>query len=449
MAESSGIEATTRRHRPSAGPEAAPAAVRGRPGLWSNRDFLKLWAGETVSLFGSEVTPLAFPLVAVLLLNATPFEVGLLNAAQFAPFLLLSLLAGVWVDRLPRKPLLVAVNLCSAVVVGVIPLLAALGSLHMVALYLVAFAAGSLAVFLHVGFWSYVPSLVAKEHLMEANSRLFASSSAAAIGGRSLGGLLIQTFTAAGALVVDAVTFLVAAISLLSIHRPEAPVAAPASRSLRAEVREGLRFVVRNRYLRALALEAGTFNFFYQAMMTAFLIYAVRELRMSPGLLGIVVAATAAGMLIGSLIARRVERGMGLGRAINFCMVLGCWPFLLVPVAGSPGPASGAVASAGVAALGFLVGGVGIGIAIVLVGTLRQSVTPTAMMGRMNASYRFLVWGCITLGALLGGALGGSIGLRATVAVGAVGVAIAPVWIFFSPLGKLRSFEEAAERSAG
>ena len=259
------------------------------------------------------------------------------------------------------------------------------------------------------------------------------------MGGPGLGGILVQLLTAPGALLIDAGSFVVAATSLLSINRREPPVEREPARQLRAEVREGLSFVYANRYLRAFAGEAATFNLFLNAMMTAFLVYAVRVLEMNAGVLGAVIATGAIGTLLGSLTARRIEQRLGLGRSIVWAMFLGTWPFLLVPLASQPGGASLLLL-----AVAFFTSGVGIGVAIVLVVTVRQTVTPDRMMGRMNASYRFVVWGCIAVGAMLGGVLGSTLGLRATLMIGAIGIAAAPAWIVLSPTGELRTAEEAS-----
>jgi MFS family permease len=401
-------------------------------------DFLKLWAGETVSLVGSEVTILALPLTALLTLHASATEIGVLNAAKFAPWVLLALPAGVWVDRARRRRVMVATNLAAAAVIGSVPLLAAFGALSVPYLVGVALVAGALAVVGDVAFWTYVPTLVEPERLLDANSKLLASTSAASIGGPGLGGLLVQLLSAAGALVLDAASFVAAALSLAWIRKPEPVPERRPARSLRTEVAEGLAFVLRNPYLRAFAGEAAVFNLFVNMLMTAFLVYAVRELELSAGAIGAVIACGAAGILVGSLVADWFGRRMPLGRAILVTMFLGTWPYLLVPL----GARSGALSLA-VMATGFSAAGVGIGIVVVLVVTLRQSVTPPEMMGRMTASYRFVVYGTIAAGALLGGVLGSVIGLRPTILVGAVGIALAPIFIVLSPIGGLRSAEEA------
>jgi Na+/melibiose symporter-like transporter len=276
---------------------------------------------------------------------------------------------------------------------------------------------------------------------MDANSKLYASSSAAAAGGPGLGGILVQLLTPVGALLFDAGSFVVATATLLSIRRPEVLVEREPARRLRTDVGEGLRFVFGNPYLRAFAGEAAMFNLFLNAMMTAFLVYAIRVLDMSAGVLGSVIASGAVGTLLGTLVARRVQQRLALGRAIVWSMFLGTWPFLLVPLASQPGTASLVVLM-----VAFFTSGVAIGVVVVLVVTLRQIVTPERMMGRMNASYRFVVWGSIAVGALLGGVLGTALGLRTTLVVGALGIALAPAWIVLSPIGRLRTAQDASTR---
>jgi len=197
--------------------------------------------------------------------------------------------------------------------------------------------------------------------------------------------------------------------------------------------------VFTNRYLRAFAGEAATFNFFSTALTTVFLLYATRDLGMGPGVLGAVIASSSVGGLIGSLLAERAGRRLGLGPAIVAAMLLGTWPYLLVPLASGSGPASLAVLGAA-----FLSAGCGIGVSSVHVISLRQTITPDRLMGRMNASYRFVVWGTIAAGALLGGALGSAVGLRGAVLIAAVGIAAAPTWIILSPIRSLRTADQAA-----
>lgn len=395
----------------------------------SSSDFRRLLAGETASLFGSQVTVLALPLTAVLTLDVSAAGLGALNAARFAPFLLVTLVAGVLVDRRRRRPVLVAANLGRAVLLVLVPLAAWQGLLTLELLCAVAFGVGVLGVFFEVAFWAFVPTLVGREAATRANGRLVACASAAEIGGPGLGGLLVQVVTAPFALVVDAVSFVIAAVSLgrIRFREPERePTQDPAG--LGREIGDGLRFVFGNRVLRAFAGEAATFNVFETAFMIVFVLYATRDLGIGAGLLGATIATASAGVLVGALLAERVGRAIGLGPAIAVAMVLGCVPFLLVPLGGG---------QLAVIALGFLLAGVGIGVSNVHVVSVRQRLTPDALLGRMTASYRFVVYGTIPLGALLGGVLGELLPLGEALVVTAAGIAVAPLWVLLSPVPRL------------
>jgi MFS family permease len=304
-------------------------------GLWRQPDFLKLWAGQTVSLFGSQVTTLALPLTAVLVLRATPVQMGILGAAQFLPYLLLTLFAGVWVDRRRRRPMLIVADLGRAGLVGLIPLLALLGWLRMDALYGIALLLGVLTVLFDLAYQSYLPALVQRTHLIEGNSKLQVSASVAEIGGPGLAGLLVQVITAQGAVLVDAGSFLVSVLSLTLIHKPEpAPVAPPTRQNVRRELAEGLRLTFGNRYLRALAGEAATSNGFGEAITTLFVLYAVRQLGIGPERLGLILATGSIGALVGSATAGTLGRRFGVGPTIVGSMLLACLPLLVVPLAG-------------------------------------------------------------------------------------------------------------------
>ena len=289
-------------------------------GLWGHRDFRRLWAGETVSLFGSEVTELALPLVAVLVLDAEAAQMGLLAAARFAPFLLVTLPAGAWVDRRRRRPVLIGSNLGRALLVGLVPLLAGLGLLRMGHLYAVAFAVGAFTVVFDVAYQSYLPSLVEREQLVEGNSKLQASASVARVGGPGLGGLLVQLVGAPRALLLDAGSYVVSAASLLAIrNREPAPVAdrdgQPRAR-LRQEIGEGLAVTYRNPVLRSMAGLAATYNLFSQVIEALLVLYATRELGLSAGVIGLVISAGSIGALAGAALTGRLQRRLGVGPSL-------------------------------------------------------------------------------------------------------------------------------------
>jgi len=255
-------------------------------GLWRHPDFLKLWAGETISLLGSQVTLLAIPLVAAMTLNATPLQMGILGTVQYIPWLLIGLLVGAWVDRLRRRPVMVMADLGRTVLLGLIPLAAVAGILRMEHLYVVGFLVGIMNVFFDVAYAAYLPTLVPRDRLVEGNSKLQVTASIAEIGGPGLAGGLVQLVTAPLAIAADALSFLVSALSLTWIGTPELkPPPTDDSRNLLVEIREGLRLVFSNPILRAFALASVTTNFFVDVHLAVFVLYATRGLGISPVIL--------------------------------------------------------------------------------------------------------------------------------------------------------------------
>ncbi|TCO55609.1 MFS transporter [Actinocrispum wychmicini] len=412
--------------------------------LWRNPDFVKFWGGDTVSQFGSQVTVLALPLTAVLTLAATPFEMGVLSAASYLPFLVLTLFAGVWLDRVRRRPVMVVSALGRGVVLGSVPVLAAGGLLGFGYLAMASLVLGVLTVLFEVAYQSYLPTVVRSEDLVEGNSKLQVSASAAQVGGPALGGWLVHVFSAPGALLVDAVSFLFSAGGLLAVRTKEPkPERSGERRPVLRDIGTGLRFTFTNRWLRACVLEAGTYNMFWLVLESIFVLYAVRRLGMSAGEIGLVLGAGAVGALIGSLVAKRISTRLGTGPTISLAMVTGCAAPVLVPLATGPQPVIFVLL-----ALSFFIGGAGTTVANIQVVSLRQTLTPSAMLGRMNASYRFVAWGTVPLGSLLGGALGELIGLRPTLFVGAAGIFAAALWIVCSPIRSLREMPAAPASDA-
>src|SRR6266571_4222971 len=268
-------------------------------GLWRHPDFVRLWAGQTISQFGTQISQLAIPLTAALVLNASPFEMGLLGAFEFAPFLLLSLFAGVWVDRTARRPVLIVADVGRALLLGSIPAAAFLGILHIEQLYVVGLLTGVLTVFFDVAYQSYLPVLVSREHLVEGNSKLEVSNSVAQIAGPGVAGALVQLITAPLAVLVDALSFIASVISLLLIHAPEpAPERhAGSSSSMWSELREGLGVVLDNPLLRSIAGCTGTSNLFGNALQALFVLYLTRDLGLPPAVIGLIYAVAGPGAL--------------------------------------------------------------------------------------------------------------------------------------------------------
>jgi hypothetical protein len=284
--------------------EVAPgaAATQRRDSLMRNRDFVKLWAGETVSLIGTQITQFTLPLVAILTLGATVFEVGVLNATRYAPVVILSLLAGVWLDTRRRRPILIACSLGCAVLIALVPVSYAAGLLSMTLLYVVSALVGSLTVVFDVGVLSYVPGLVAPRHLADSNGKIQSSTALAGIAGPGVAGLLVGILTAPVTLAVDAFSYLCSALGLATIRKTEPAPEVPEQRpSVRASIAEGLRAVYGSAMLRSLLTQSGTFNFFQNALITVFVVYAVRDLGLTPAQLGIVIGAISVGGLTGAL----------------------------------------------------------------------------------------------------------------------------------------------------
>jgi MFS family permease len=404
--------------------------------LFRHRDFLKLWSAETISQFGTQVTLLALPIIAVTTLNVTPFEFGMLATVEFLPFILLSLPAGVWVDRLRRRPILIAGDLVRAAALISIPVAFALDALTIWQLYIVGFINGCATVFFDVAYQSYLPSLVDRDQIVDGNAKLETSRSAAQITGPGVAGIIIGAFTAPFAILLDAISFVASALFMFAIRRHEA---APEPRlnergerpSMRSEIVQGLRYVGRQRFLRSIAATTGLSNFFSNVVYSILILYLVRELLFTPEVLGLAFSIGAVGFLVGALVANRVASRIGVGPAIVGSTLLFGPSALLIAVA----PADVAVPFV---AASVFVGGLGGAIYNINQVSLRQAITPERMQGRMNATMRFIVWGTIPIGATIGGFLGGVIGLHETIWIGAIGGAFVFLPVLFSPVRSLQ-----------
>jgi MFS family permease len=403
------------------------ATLRGRG------DFLKLWAGQTVSLLGSEVSLLAIPLAAALTLGATPAQMGVLAAAARLPYLLIGLFAGVWVDRWRRRPILIAAELGRASLIGSIPGVTVLNGLTVEYLYVVVFLVGVLTVFFDIAYQSFLPSLVPRGRLVEGNSRLETSRSTAQIAGPGLAGWLIGLIGAPIALIVDTLSFLVSACFLSLIRAPEpSPSSVTRHRGFREEIGDGLRVVFDSGILRGIAGCTATLNFFDALQLAVFILYATDDLGLGPEALGLVFAIGNVGLLLGAFAAGWATRRLGPGAAIIAAAALVSVSRMLVPLATGPTAFEVLVVAQLVLAVGRMVYNIGHL-------SLRQAITPDPLLGRVNATMRFLAWGVVPVGALIGGVLGETIGLRPTLVVGGIGSLFALGWIAFSPLWTLRS----------
>ncbi|MER7751631.1 MFS transporter [Kitasatospora sp. NPDC097643] len=396
--------------------EVGPVAVRRQ------RAFVALWSAHTVSQFGTQISFFVIPLLALTALSATPGQLGLVSAAETLPFLLLGLPAGALLDRWDRRRVMTVADLGRAAAVCALPLGYAAGVLSVPLLCATAFVTGVFTVFFDIADQAFLPSVVTRAQTADGNSRLEFSRSAAELAGPSLGALLLQGLTAPLILLVDAVSYLLSAGLLRSARpvrperperseRPELPgrpgeAAAPLPR-MRTRIAEGLRFVLTHRTLRPLALATAISNLAglggaLGALLTA---YAVRELRLTPGGLGLALTLGNAGALLGAVLTGRLIRRFGLGRVLIVAKSMSGLAVLLLATATSGWAMVGVAAATGVMACGVTVYNIG-------QVSLRQAVTPTGLLARVNASIRFVIWGTLPLGALVGGLLGTWIGLR-------------------------------------
>jgi MFS family permease len=405
-------------------------------------DFLRLWAGQTVSELGSQVSFIAIPLTAVSALGAGPFQTGLLAALQFLPFLLFGLPAGVWVDRLPHRPVLIVADLGRMLALASVPVAWALGLLRLPQLYATGFLVGVLTVFFDVAYQSYLPSLVEREQLVEGNSRLALTQSAAEVAGPGIGGLLVSVASAPYAVAVDAASYAVSVVSLLLIRRTRPRTQPRVRTGLRAELLEGLRFVLGHRLLRSIAACTGLYNLFANAGMAVLFVYALRDLGLDAGSIGLWFSLGSLGGPLGALLVARLERRLGTGGTIVAAAWLGLPSWLLLALAPRSFPMPFLIASGIVGSLA----GVAYNITQI---SLRQAITPRHLQGRMNATMRFLVWGTIPVGAFAGGVMGSIVGVRATLLAAAAGQLLAALPVTLSGVRTLRRVEDAMPALAG
>jgi MFS family permease len=416
---------------------------RPRGPLWHNGDFLLLWGAQSVSDVGSQITGLALPLAAIFVVHASTFEVAALNVVDFLPFALFSLPAGVWVDRLRRRPLMVAADCGRAVALTSIPIAYAANVLTLPQLFAVGFFTGTLTVFFDVSYQSYLPSLVERPQLADANSKLETSNSGAQLAGPGIAGLLVGAITAPYAIAVDAVSFVGSALLLGVIRRIEVlpEELASARRRMRVEIAEGLRYLVRHPLMRPLMVWVAVNNFFGTVITSILLVFAVRDLHLHAATIGLVISLANVGTLLGAATSPRVSRRIGLGPALLAFAAIGSISSLLIPWARDGYAIPLLVAARGL--FGFCaLGSNVIGISMV------QAITPDRMLGRMNASRRFVVWGVIPLGGILGGALASTFGLRTALWVGAVGQLASFLPLLPSPLRRIRDVADAERESA-
>lgn len=399
--------------------------MRNTPSLWKHADFVKLWSGQTISLFGSAVTAIALPSVAILTLGASAYQVGLLEALQFVAFPVLGMPAGVWVDRLPRRAVMIVADIGRAAALASILVAWELHSLGLAQLYVVALIVGSLTVFFDVAYQSYLPSLIERSDLLEGNVKLEVSRSASQVAGNGLGGALVQAIGAPLAILADSISFVASVVSLAMVQRKE-PTLQPATTrpDFWAELREGSSVVFGSPVLRNIAACTATNNLGNGMVSAVFLIFAYRTLHLAPALVGLVLAFGNLGVF-GAVYSSRIANTFGLGRTLAVSIVLSSLGVLIAPLAALAFPVVLLLASQLIISFSSPVYNVN-------QISLRQAIIPQELQGRMNATMRTVVWGTLPIGSALGGALGSAAGVIPTMVVAGFISLSAVLWIRFS-----------------
>jgi len=412
--------------------------------LRDNRQFRTFFAGQAISLVGDQVTLIALPLVAVLALDATPAQMGYLVTAALLPSLLFSLHTGAWVDRAGRRrQVMIAADLGRAAALASVPIAYAFGALTFEQLYVVGFATGLLSVFFFVSYTTLFVVLVPRERYVEGNSLLHGSRALSAVVGPSLGGALVQLLTAPVALAADALSFVASAVSLAWIRPEEPPTESAESGHLSA----GMRYIVRSRAIRASLAATATINFFNFVFFALIILYANRYLGVGPGALGLVLGLGAAGAVLGALVTGRISRRIGIGPTYVVGCIVFPAPLVLVPLA--RGPHWVVLACLFLAEFGS---GLGVMLLDIASGAIKAALVPDRLRARVTGAYMVVNYGVRPVGAFLGGALGGAIGVQTTLWIAVAGGMLGFLWLLPSPIPKMRELpatEEPDDQGAG
>lgn len=418
----------------SAEPSTAEAP---RPeSLWRNAAFVRLWSAGTISYVGSFVTRTALPLAAIYVLKAGPLEISALRSLELLGYLVVGLVAGAWVDRLRRRPIMIGADLGRAVLLGSIPVAAVLGVLGLPQLLVVAFFAATMSVFFSTAGTAYLPTIVPTDRLIAANSALSASASAAEFAGFGIGGFLVQVLSAPIAIAVDAISFVASAVLLLTIRRPEPPRPAVADRDpVVHEIREGIRVVRGSPVLRALMFAHAANHILWGVYGTVYLLFATQEIGLGPAAIGIIAAIGGAGSFIGAAIAGRVARRIGLGTAMVVGLLAMALGNALIPLA----PAGAVFVAAALFIAQQLVGDSGGTVYGILETSLTQTIVDGRILGRVNATVEFVTTLTALAGAIGGGIAAEFLGLRGAMALGVLGGATAVLFVWFSPVRRMHA----------
>ena len=413
--------------------EGEPTRKPSNGSLWRDRNFLTFWTGQAFGQFGAQITELAIPVLAVLVLNATEFEVGVLTAANVAAFLVVGLPAGAWIDRMRKRHVMIWADAVRALALGIVPVLWLTGTLQIWHLVVVALIMGIATVFFDVSNQSLVPSLVRPAQIAEANGKLQSTEQLAHLTGPAVGGWLIGIIAAPLAIVVTVGTYLVSFVAMLFTRDDEKPRAVEDRAPILHEIWEGLRFVFTERLLRRIVATTGTSNFFNTISMTMLPIFILRELGLNPASMGVIFSLGAVGGLLGAMATSHIVRWIGEARAIPVSAIGFSVIAVFLPVAAMVP----SIAFPLLVAQGFVVSFTVLLYNITQV-TFRQRITPPRLLGRMNASVRFVVWGVMPIAALLSGALGTWLGVVPTMWIGAIGQLVSALFVIIGPFWSMR-----------
>jgi len=423
--------------------DRAPTGTAPPRSLWRDRNFLTMWSGQAFSQFGSQIQELAIPVLAVLILNASEFEVGVLGAAGVAAFLVVGLPAGAWIDRMRKRHVMIWADAVRAVALGLLPLLWWLGQLQMWHLYAVALVVGIATVFFDISYQSIIPSLVRPSQIAEANGKLESTYELANIAGPGIGGWLVGIITAPLAILTTVGTYLISMVALL-FTRDHEPARAPEDRApILHEIWEGLRFVFTEKLLRRIVGTTGTSNFFNTISMTMLPIFILRELGLSPASMGVIFSLGAVGGFVGAIATPHIVRWIGEARSIPISSIGFSVVAVFLPLAAMVP----SIAFPLLVAQGFVASFTVLLYNITQV-TFRQRITPPRLLGRMNASVRFVVWGVMPVAALLSGALGTWLGVVPTMWIGAIGQLFSALFVIIGPFWAMRDLPDVQATDA-
>jgi MFS family permease len=393
---------------------------------------MKLWTSQTIEAVGGEVTNLALPTVAILLLNAGAMDMGVLNGLQMLAVPLLGLFVGVWADRWRRRPMMVFANLGRMLTLSWIPIAFIFGILRLYQLFVVAALLGVFTVFFDIANQSYLPSLIDRENLIEGNSKLQTTQSGAQVIGPTLAGFLIQIVGAAQSIAVDACGFFLSVLLIFSIRKPEASLHSDVAHDFVKELTEGARIVFSNPILKSITACTAILNLGSGIFFTVFFLFTYNQLHLSPEIVGIILGSGSIGFLVGALTASRIAKVLGLGPTLAISIVSSGIGLLLIPFVVHRGPTIPLLTAL------WMLSSVGIPIYNINQVSLRQAITPDRIQGRMNATVRTVIRGTVPLGSFVGGVLGTQFGIIATLIIGAVVSSVGVVFLFSEPVRRLR-----------